>query len=185
MIDKIVFDILSKDTTDSDPAAVLADLKLRYPEVASLDGLEYRYKSLKTLLSDESEEWAQSKIKYCNYLRVQQNDIAKQDDLPLIQVGLTKPITQQNTSDGDTFDAEIKIQTLTNAAEFGSSSEARNIGQRIRQILEPVNRLGNRQHYCSHPDDFDCSIFQLHFLRIDSWKANEFSLIYKVTFKIM
>lgn len=186
MLTKLVYIPLSQDSTDGNEAAELLKVQAIFPRVTSLqNGLEYKYKSLKTLLGDSSINWSKNKIYWENYTRTQENKIAKQENLPLIQIGQSQPIRQSDISDGRHFESEVKVEVLTNAAENGSTELVGNIGQRIRGILEPQDRLGRMVHYCSHPYEYGFAEFLLFFQRIDPWKGNQLCLYYKARYTLI
>jgi hypothetical protein len=64
MIQKLIYDRLSLDSTNDNQATALATIQEAYPSITSLDGIEYTYQSLKTLLSDTTSLWAKNKIIY-------------------------------------------------------------------------------------------------------------------------
>lgn len=186
MLTKLVYIPLSGDSIDGNQSTELAKVQAIFPLVTSLqNGLKYKYQSLKTLLGDSSSNWAKNKIYWENYTRVPENKIAKQENLPLIQIGQSQPIRQSDTSDGRRFESEIKVEVLTNAAEDGSTDLAGNIGQRIRTILEPQDKPGRMSHYCSHPYDYGIAEFILYFQRIDPWKGNQLCLYYKARYTLI
>lgn len=183
MLTKLVYIPLSLDIVNDNQATELAKVQALYPNVTSLsNGLKFKYQSLKTLLGDSSNNWSKNKILYENYIRIPENKIAKQENLPLIQIGQSFPIKQKDISNGRHFESEIRIDVLTNAAEDGSTEDAGNIGSRIRKILEPEDRLGRMINYCTHPYEYGMALFMLFFQRIDPWKGNQMSLYYKAEY---
>lgn len=182
MIQKIVYNILSGDTTDNNQASTLATIQAINPDIASLTGIEYYYKSLKTLLGDTSTSWNKNKIFYEQYERISDNWFIKEENLPLIGIGLASSITDISNQ-SKTFQCDLKIEVKSEAKDI--QSKARNIALRIRKYLESVSTLDELKHYCNIYNDYAITHFSLTFQRFDIFINNQVSIIYRCRFSLI
>ena len=189
MIHKVVYNELKNDITDSNPVTVLNKLK-RYSgleDLTSLDGIEYHYQSLKTLLGDTSTTWYNNKIFYEKYNFNSSNWLAKKEDLPLIGISLSDPITRLNVSDGRAMRTMVRIDIKTDDMDT-SSNQVHNIMMRIRSILEPEianTAIYSKEGLCKTYINYSISTIHFSLTRISPLLADLASIYYSTTFTLI
>ena len=183
MIQKILYEILGADTTDSSEAEALAEVQndfldeLNFPAITNLDGLEYKYLSLKTLLGDPSADWAKNKIFYEEYQRLSDNWLSKDASLPKIGIGLADALRRTPEQSGREEQTMVKIDIRT--AQSASSALVRNIYLRVRRILEPQQLENYRTRFCSIPFNYSMSRFNLLYQYTQPLLANQITIFYQ------
>jgi hypothetical protein len=182
MIQKILYNILSNDITDDNQANVLTTIQAIHPGVTSLNGIEYYYKSLKTLLGDTTINWNKNKIFYEQYERMSDNWALEEEKLPAVGIGLYGSITDISNQ-AKTFQCDLKIEVKGKARD--NQSTARNIALRIRKYLESVSTLDELKHYCHIYNDYSITHFSLTFQRFDKFINNQVSIIYRCRFSLI
>jgi len=184
---KIVYEILSRDDTDTAEAVALAAVQTYHPTITTLAGLDYKYKSLKTLLEDTHSDWYDYKIFYEKYSEDFENVFSKESSLPKIAIGNSSSYSVQ-TNGKNHFSGQLQIETRT--AHESSSGLCLQIALRIREFL--TTRLPSKgtsyyrlPPFCEVFEDFTVSFFKLNFVKFENFLANQIVQTYNVDFAII
>ncbi len=180
MIQKVLYEILKRDITDSDPGDALALIQAKFPDVASIEGFEHYYLSLKTLLEDPETDWAERKIFYEKYERNYDNWVGKKSEFPIIGIGLVGNLDKADNNSMREMNCQIKITVRSPQTD---SSLTRKILLRVKNNIEILNQdHWTRRHFCEDFFNYSISNFTLTLNRIDEWVADHASIIYNCTF---
>ena len=135
MIKKVIQEILAKDEIDGSMAAELTRINKILPEVLTIEGEDWRWLSLKTLLGYSGSDWADRKIKFRSYSEQSDNLITKENELPLIQIYAPQSfVFEGRAGDKDRVKTSLKIG-VNASTESTYSNFAQNILKRIRKVL--------------------------------------------------
>ncbi len=179
MLHKTIYHLLRQDDTDSSSVTALGTIQSEYPSIADLDGLEYTYKSLKTLLGDSSSEWAKNKIFYERYRQNIDNFKIDQASFPYLDISVLTPWTITPRSDMRELSADIRIAAYGDADE--SSSIVRNLILRVRNLLTTREGTSNFSYtYCADFLNYSVTSIRIDLLRIDQLMVDLGSIIFKM-----
>lgn len=135
MIKKVVQEILAKDEVDGLMTDELARINKILPSVTTIEGEEWRWLSLKTLLGYSGADWADRKIKFRSYSEQSDNRIIGDGELPLIQIYAPQSfVFEGRAGNNDRVKSSLKIG-VNASTESTYSNFAQNILRRIRKVL--------------------------------------------------
>lgn len=173
MISASIFKILSQDETDITQAAALTQLKLNNPDLVLSDLCDYHYKSLKTILKENSNNdvdiynnpnWAEKHIKVHRKNYQFENIDLKREDRPFIVISVINTSLINFSGSRVAF---IYIDIYTDSQK-DDTSLVWNINERIKSRF-----LYNPAGSCSRVRIFEKNIPGLLNIQFDSEGESE------------
>jgi len=131
--DILVLDDSSKDITKE---LALESVQGYNNKIINIDEIEYKYKSIQTLLGDTSPDWYK-KIKLYEWGEKTDNEVIKTTSFPVITISSPRNLTYNDKN--KTAECDMSIGVRINPV-LQNSFLCHNIIYRIRQILSTFKR---------------------------------------------
>lgn len=183
ILQKLVWEILSKDDTDDNALNKQALLSSLFPDISDFSQLNYYWLSLKTLLKDASNEWAFNKIKYLQEINTEFQTEISNDDLPLIQINQTQDYVQKSTN-LLTNESEICVSIYSkknlDPLVESNSNETFFIYKRIKEFLFPLQRNNTRLVFCKKFNNLGIANLTLNYDRSGIGTMREWKMYFKI-----
>lgn len=180
MINRLIWEILSKDDTDDNQASQEALLQSKYSEITDTVNYDYFWTSLKTYLGDNSLEWAQNKIHDRQEKDQFLQEDYKNDELPTIGISQTTPF-QPLTRDYSRFSGEICLQIQ--APKESNNLLVFKIYKRIKYLLFPSLGQYTQNVYCKNFSNYGLQNLEIKLDRVGEFYSRSLKIYLQVTFQ--